>query len=86
MENQSYDRLVRDGKEFERIARYTEMNPAQVGVALAPEESAWSSARPIANRPQVSTCPTLCEAYGIPVSTASDRGLSWPVLLTALTA
>ena len=44
-QDESYDRLVRDGREFQRIARYIEMNPVRAGVARTPEEFAWSSAR-----------------------------------------
>jgi hypothetical protein len=56
-QDESYDRLVRDGKEFERIAWYIEMNPVVADLAAAPEEFPWSSARPIANRPQVDNLP-----------------------------
>jgi REP element-mobilizing transposase RayT len=51
-QDESYDRLVRDGKEFERIARYIEMNPVVADLAAAPEEFPWSSARPIDNCPK----------------------------------
>ena len=44
-QEESYDRLVRDGKEFERIAKYIEMNPVRAGLAFTPEEFPWSSAR-----------------------------------------
>ncbi|MGD0497347.1 MAG: transposase [Bryobacteraceae bacterium] len=37
-QDESYDRLVRDAREFQQIARYIEMNPVQAGVALAPED------------------------------------------------
>lgn len=50
-QDESHDRLVRDEAEFQRIARYIEMNPVKAGLANRPEEFAWSSARPIANRP-----------------------------------
>ena len=56
-QDESYDRLVRNGKELERIARYIEMNPVEAGLAAAPEEFPWSSARPIDNRPQVDNLP-----------------------------
>jgi REP element-mobilizing transposase RayT len=56
-QEESYDRLVRDSAEFARIARYIEMNPVKCGLALTPEEFPWSSARPIANRPQVDNLP-----------------------------
>jgi putative transposase len=51
-QDESYDRLVRDETEFERIARYIEMNPVNAGLAAAPEDFPWSSARPLVNRPQ----------------------------------
>ena len=55
--DESYDRLVRNETEFERIAYYIEMNPVKAGLAAAPEEFPWSSARPIDNRPQVNNLP-----------------------------
>lgn len=54
---ESYDRLVRDRTEFGRIASYIERNPVTAGLASSPEEFFWSSARPIANRPQVANLP-----------------------------
>ena len=54
---ESYDRLVRDRTEFQRIAAYIEMNPVRAGIVEAPEEFRWSSARPIENRPQVANLP-----------------------------
>ena len=56
-QDESYDRLVRNDTEFERIADYIEMNPVKAGLVATPEEYPWSSARPIANRPQVSNLP-----------------------------
>ena len=50
-QDESYDRLVRNETEFERIANYIEMNPVKCGLAVTPEEFPWSSARPINNRP-----------------------------------
>ena len=52
-QDESYDRLVRNHQEFDRIVRYIEMNPVTPGLASTPEEFPWSSARPIDNRPQV---------------------------------
>jgi hypothetical protein len=61
-QDESYDRLIRNEKEFERTLRYIETNPVKAGLAATPEEFPWSSARPIDNRPQVAnrlpTCPT----------------------------
>jgi putative transposase len=56
-QDESYDRLLRDGTEFERIARYIERNPVNAGLATAPEDFPWSSAWPIDNRPQVNNLP-----------------------------
>jgi putative transposase len=56
-QDESYDRLVRNRTEFQRIASYIEMNPVKCGLATAPEEFPWSSARPIANRPQIDNLP-----------------------------
>jgi putative DNA methylase len=50
-QDESYDRLVRDNVEFQRIARYIEMNPANAGLVAKPEDFPWSSAGPITNRP-----------------------------------
>ena len=58
-QDESYDRLVRDQKEFERIASYIERNPVTAGLATAPEEFPWSSAWPIDNRPQVANLPHM---------------------------
>jgi REP element-mobilizing transposase RayT len=58
---ESYDRLVRDRTEFQRIAGYIEMNPVKAGLVKTPEEFPWSSARPIDNRPQVSNLPYMAE-------------------------
>jgi putative transposase len=52
-QDESYDRLVRNQTEFERIVHYIEMNPVNAGLAAAPEEFCWSSAGPIYNRPRV---------------------------------
>jgi len=50
-QDESYDRLVRDGREFGRIVSYIEMNPVRAGLVSMPEEFRWSSASPIHNRP-----------------------------------
>jgi REP element-mobilizing transposase RayT len=54
-QDESYDRIVRDEPEFRRIARYIEMNPVKAGIVSTPEQFLWSSARPIANRPQAAS-------------------------------
>ena len=58
-QDESYDRLVRNQTEFERIAQYIEMNPVNPGLATTPEGFRWSSARPIDNRPQVDNLPHI---------------------------
>ena len=43
-QEESYDRLVRDGSEFEKIRRYIEENPVRAGLVTAATEYRWSSA------------------------------------------
>jgi REP element-mobilizing transposase RayT len=62
-QDESYDRLVRDALEFERIAYYIESNPVKAGLAGTVEDFLWSSGRPIWGRPLgpaagLPTCPT----------------------------
>jgi putative DNA methylase len=45
-QDESYDRLVRNNEEFERIRTYIENNPVTAGLAASPEEYPWSSAAP----------------------------------------
>jgi len=54
-QDESYDRPVRNEDEFRRIARYIEMNPVKADLVISPEEFRWSSAWPIANRPQAAS-------------------------------
>jgi REP element-mobilizing transposase RayT len=56
-QDESYDRLVRDKMELQRIADYIEMNPVKCGLVAAEEEFPWSSAWPIENRPQIANLP-----------------------------
>lgn len=56
-QDESYDRVVRDDTEFLQAARYIEWNPVKAGLVARPEDFPWSSARPIANRPQVANLP-----------------------------
>jgi putative transposase len=44
-QGESYDRLVRNETEFERIVHYIERNPVTAGLAATPENFPWSSAR-----------------------------------------
>ena len=58
-QDESYDRLVRDGAEFDRITRYIENNPVKAGLVSAPEEFVFSSARrDWQSRRRLATCPT----------------------------
>ena len=50
-QEESYDRLVRNELEFQRIARYIEMNPVHAGLVTTPGEFPWSSTWPIDNLP-----------------------------------
>jgi REP element-mobilizing transposase RayT len=45
-QDESYDHLVRNGEEFDRIQRYIEMNPVKAGLVSSPEMFPWSSATP----------------------------------------
>ncbi len=42
-QEESYDRMVRDKTEFDRIARYIENNPVRAGLVSNPEDFPWSS-------------------------------------------
>ena len=44
-QEESYDRLVRDRAECERILRYIEWNPVKCGLVAEPSEFPWSSAK-----------------------------------------
>ncbi|MGB7718657.1 MAG: transposase [Bryobacteraceae bacterium] len=56
-QDESYDRLVRDETEFQRIKNYIEMNPVKCGLTVTPEEFPWSSPRPIDNLPHIAAEP-----------------------------
>jgi len=43
-QDESYDRLVRSGAEFERIRAYIERNPVTAGLVAAAADYRWSSA------------------------------------------
>ena len=43
-QDESYDHLVRNDDEFDRIRRYIENNPVSADLAHTPEEYSWSSA------------------------------------------
>jgi len=42
-QDESYDHIVRNGDEFQRIQRYIESKPVAAGLALRPEEYESSS-------------------------------------------
>jgi putative transposase len=44
-QEESYDRLVRDEQEFERVRSYIENNPVRAGLVRRAEEFQWSSAK-----------------------------------------
>ena len=48
-QDESYDRWVRDQKEFGKIAQYVEFNPVAAGLVQRPEDWPWSSAYSGAN-------------------------------------
>jgi len=43
-QDESYDHLVRNGEEFQRILRYIDNNPVRAGLAASPAQFPWSSA------------------------------------------
>ena len=43
-QHESYDHLVRNTAEFERIRAYIENNPVRAGLAVSSEQFRWSSA------------------------------------------
>jgi putative transposase len=45
-QDESYDHLVRNGEEFDRVRRYIEWNPVKAGLSESPEGFPWSSATP----------------------------------------
>jgi REP element-mobilizing transposase RayT len=75
-QDESYDRLVRNGTEFDRIKYYIENNPVKAGLAAAVEEFLWSSGRPICQSAAgLPTCPTTdlptCSTTGLPTCSAT---------------
>ena len=43
-QEESYDHLVRDEREFERIRFYVEHNPVRAGLVMEADQYRWSSA------------------------------------------
>jgi REP element-mobilizing transposase RayT len=63
-QDESYDHWVRDRGEMHRIARYIVYNPVKAGLAVRPEDWAWSSAHPHtaeAGWTGWTACPTMTE-------------------------
>ena len=58
-QDESYDRLVRNETEFQRIVHYIERSPVTAGLAATPKTFRGPSPGPITNRPQVSNLPYL---------------------------
>jgi putative transposase len=56
-QDESYDRLVRNGEEFGRIQRYIENNPVATCLVARPEEYLWSSAGRPERPPQAEGLP-----------------------------
>jgi REP element-mobilizing transposase RayT len=52
-QDESYDRLVRNEKEFNSIVWYIEMNPVRAGLAATPEAFPWSSAKERMSQPHI---------------------------------
>ena len=50
-QSESYDHLVRNDREFERICRYIEQNPVRAGLVAVAEDYRWSSAGATGGRP-----------------------------------
>jgi REP element-mobilizing transposase RayT len=61
-QDESYDRLVRDGEEFRRIQRYIEYNPVAAGLVARAEAYVWSSAGRPERPPQAESLPHLAQA------------------------
>lgn len=56
-QDETYDRLVHNGTQFERIVHYIEWNPVRAGLAATPDDFRGPAPRPIANRRQVDNLP-----------------------------
>jgi len=56
-QDESFDRLVRNGEEFRRIQRYIENNPVSACLSATPEEYRWSSAGRPGRPPQAQGLP-----------------------------
>jgi putative transposase len=56
-QDESYDRLVRNGEEFRRIQRYVENNPVVAGLVTTQEKYLWSSAGRPGRPPQAEGLP-----------------------------
>ncbi|MBS1857150.1 MAG: transposase [Acidobacteria bacterium] len=54
-QKESFDRWVRDGKEFDNIVRYIEGNPVKAGLVSSPQEWPWSSAHKVGQEADATT-------------------------------
>src|SRR5437762_3782894 len=50
-QDESYDHLVRQAGEFDRISLYVENNPVSAGLVTEPEDFPWSSASEAGRNP-----------------------------------
>jgi len=64
-QDESYDRLVRDQTEFQRIARYIEINPVKAGLVSKPEDFPWSSVGRLPIGLQVANLPHKAEQISL---------------------
>jgi REP element-mobilizing transposase RayT len=60
-QDESYDRMVRNDREFQNIAHYIEMNPVNAGLARTPQDFPWSSRLAIGR--SLTSCPTAKRAF-----------------------
>src|ERR1039457_2898935 len=81
-QDESYDRLVRDEREFERIRNYIEGNPVRAGLVRDASEDRWSSAAgATGGSPAVEgDCPTNARLppVGQPPRSAADPPVGLP--------
>jgi len=52
-QEESFDHLVRDAREFQRTVQYIENNPVKAGLVVEPHDFPWSSAG------RIQSCPTV---------------------------
>ena len=64
-QDESYDHVVRNEREFARIRLYIENNPARAGLVAFPEDYPWSSARGLLTRNGKSRCGAASQAAAV---------------------